>query len=529
MKLKLYFFLLIIFFSINSVAHPQKIHCQLTKQDLQTTYSYTALSCAQGAFSVTSLCELLNQIKIDDGSYLTVLNAACTTLAFSAAFVPVSYLMEKVVGSLTLRLARGQTITNKELLGFILYFEEYFKRRIIIFGLGAMDELTTLPGALAHEIDTGLIHDMSSRNATVSEPIPPFALEECADSVCQEECIQRVLKQGVDQLVCVAPHITVNTIFIPPKGRTIEDGEYMVGGPQGLFQFIYTIGEPIGDFAKQPEVSRVIFWHDDHRVSPEVTQNSRNALCKYLQGRTLPTDKVAFISIWKIPDVANSPPQVYSETTPIYWLVDLLRWPAALYSLEQEGADIAFYSDLDGKVDIKMLLTPDVIKTLDRFGVAFYPGLLTVFNGLFAINRDAGFRKYMTDIALERVMEGNPKSEDALIYSLVHLWWVAQLGCEELETLKQEWRDGNLIDAIDTLDFSRMPLFRKLLEEKRAEIAQAPDNKEGQRFLEAFEACFNSQNAKPFSKICAIFFNPLMHMPKLSWDGADMTALRRYY
>lgn len=510
------------------------IVCTVTKEDLQNTYAYQTLSCAQTAISICEICRVMGEIY--NGEEEGFISASSFALS-AMVFFPVSYLIERLIGTITLKLAQGRVITNREILGLLLYFEERLRVPVFLFAADVAGSLVQLPTAQAAPLIPNF------RNATTS-------FDPCEFQVCQSACVTNFSKAK-----CPSYELAVNLMFINPTPRTPEHGMFFLGAgtpEEQLAEFNTTIVQPIVEVAhamtKKTEV--VIFWIDHNMMTPNVFEQSRNVMCQLLTESHVDAEKVLLRTIRDIPEIAAAP-DIFSSDKLIYWLCDLGRLLAALLAIEQMGVKNSLYKDLDMKIGVPSnLLTRETLKNLDKFGVAFASnGRGHVINGLFIVRRDTGLRTHIVERSMEWIRNGYvTNSDESFVYGCTYLWWAAQFGLSKadmstIDELKHNWSTSKLLKLLKEFDIDKYGKFFRLIDpQKELEMLDEYNSNIASKFLievnlmgclEAIEACSNPKSLECL--LGAMFCHDLMafwsyFMPRLeNTDGLYLSAARRDY
>jgi hypothetical protein len=447
------------------------VHCSLSKEDLKSTYSYQTLTCLKCACDVFEFTRLLKNIYQDDeGARMQGLSLCLSALLF----FPTKYALDKLVGTLTLKLARGRVIENRELLGFIFYFEEQLRVPIFWFAAKSLSDAVQFPTAMAAAInveDKFMVgnHTLPSR----------AALEACQFHLCQEHCLNQAARLGDNRLTCPQYNVLVNLVFINPSVRTHRHGAYMVGNGTTPSEQLESLKEIVGNsliqYAQQDGVDATLLWYNDKMLEEGIFEQTRKALCHLLLDSNVDVDNVLMRTLQDIPEI-EAAPDIFSANQPIYPQVDLARLLAALFTVETMGVKKAFYSDLDARLkSLSALLSEDVNEQLDRFGLVFCTNARgLIINGMFVLTRDQGIREYIINYAMDWIRQGLVKGEDeAFVYIASFLWWAHQFGLtsedfEIFEELKNDWSSISLMHGLRFVDIDKHKRFFDVVDLNKA-------------------------------------------------------------
>lgn len=439
------------------------IECSLTKKDLHNTCTYQALSSMQDAISVCQLCSLIQDISDgeEDGW------STASSFALSAmVFIPATFLIEKLIGTLTLKLAEGRIITNKEILGLILFFEERLRVPALLFVTDAVCDLIQIPTAMAASINADF--SMTASNATSSSMYDPREFQICS-STCAPDFVTSSHYPSYE--------IAANLMFINPTIRLPEHGLYFLGKgtpEEQLADFNATIVQPIVEMAHDVDVGLVVFWLDHKMMADEVFLRSRETMCRLLNDMHVDVSKILLRTIRDIPEVASAP-DIFTENKLVYWRCDIARMLAALFTIEQMGAKISLYKDLDMRLKaIRALLSSGVLSNLYKHGIVFAGnGKGYVINGLFIVSRDSGLREHIVERSVDWIRQGYVTNADEdFVYAMTYVWWASQFGLTKadmvLEALKNNWQKnfsliaklnvdkyGKFFDVVDVVEKSK--------------------------------------------------------------------------
>lgn len=428
------------------------VPCSVSREDLQNTASYQALSCVQRTLSICQIGKIINDFCDNEGDWLdNSTGLLCTCLVF----LPINHLIERVLGTITMRLARGRVINNPEILGLILFFEERMRVSVLVFATEVAGSLLEMP--LVEAAPLAPVHIFpESFNGTVPVTDPHEF------QFCNPECSADLARNNNYD-------IAVNLVFINPRFHTTKDGWYFIGSgsPKNqLADFNTTIVQPIVEVAHQNPYAAIIFWLDEKMMSAEVFMRSQQLSCQLLRKFNVDISRVFLRSIRELPEV-KAAPEVFSSEIPVYWRCDIARILAALFAAEEMGVKNSFYQDLDMRIGAsKALLTEETLSDLEKFGIIFADnGLGHILNGLFVLRKDVGLRTQIVERAIDWIKNNYvDKNSEGFVYECTYLWWAFQFCLNKsdmkiVDELKNNWSVRNMLLLLNRVNLDKYNRF----------------------------------------------------------------------